>query len=353
MKIYFLTNKTASRVWRMIPQARHMVNCGHEVQVDEYAGQFDLSKIIWADVIVCEMVFDSRIYEAAHDHGKKIIYEIDDIQEVTHKKHYAYAYTHGWQGLRRRWFMYRMMAKADAFIVTNKQLKNRYQWLTKVGKKKKIFVMPNYMDMMYFNVPTILNNSGKFRIVWAGGNSHDVDLEFIYPVLKKFLAKYENAEFVYMGHGGWSSDNPWVEYMYGKHFFKDIPHKQQKFELGVPWPYYPAKLATLQGSVGIAPLVDNTFARYKTPIKAMEYGINFMPTIGSRFLYKDVIIHGETGYLADTQDDFYKYLCMMIEDQEKTKTMGEKAHDHILKNFDIKDHLNEYRQIYEYVYKSN
>lgn len=351
MNIYFITNKTASRVWRMLPQASFMASMGHKVEVDEFVGNIDLNKIGWADVIISEMVFDWRIINAIDGTKKKLIYEIDDLQEVTHSKHYAYKTTHGWQGLRRRFYLYYFMAKADGFIVTNERLKKRYKWLTKVGKKKKIFIFPNYLNVPYWMQQRVPNNSGMIRILWAGGNSHQIDLEYIKPVMERILAKYKNVKFVYMGYGGWSSpESHFPEYNHGhKHDLKGLPYQQLHMEYGADFINYPYKLAQTQCDIGIAPLVNNKFARYKTPIKAMEYGINHLPCVGSTFMYKDVIIDGVTGFLADNQEDFYEKLCKLIEDKELREKMGEEAFKHVVDKFDMAKHINKWRQIVEYI----
>src|SRR3990167_9928917 len=125
MRIYFISNKTASKVWRILPQASLMSEAGHEVQIDEFVGDIDTSKIAWADLIVYEMVFDWRILYAIEGTNKKLIYECDDLQEVTHKKHYAYKDTSGFEGWKRRMFLYYFMAQCDAFIVTNEKLRRR------------------------------------------------------------------------------------------------------------------------------------------------------------------------------------------------------------------------------------
>lgn len=353
MKIYFITNKTASRVWRMLPQARLMQQFGHEVQIDEYSGQIDMAKIAWADIVVSEMVFDFRILYAIEDTNKKLIYEVDDIQEVTHKKHYAYKDTSGLNGWKRRVYLYIFMAKCDAIIVTNEKLRRRYQWLKLFGKKKTIYTLPNYMDLTYWDKPTTENNTGKIRILWAGGSSHKVDIEYIKPVLKRIFDKYKNVVFVHMGFGGWSSaDSPFVEFDRGEHVLKGLPREQMRLEQGVAWAHYPEKLAMQQCDIGIAPVVKNYFAEHKTPIKAMEYGINKMPCVASKFLYKDAIIDGKTGFLAETQEEFYEHLCKLIEDEKLRREMGEAAYKHVTENFDITKHINKWKQVFETVLTS-
>lgn len=350
MNIYFITNKTASRVWRMLPQAQHMASLGHKVEIDEFAGAINANKIGWADVIVSEMVFDWRILNAIDGTNKKLIYEIDDLQEVTHNKHYAYKDTHGWQGLKRRFYLYYFMSRANAFIVTNERLKKRYRWLTHFGKKKKIFILGNYLNLPYWNRPRVENQSNMIRILWAGGNSHKIDFDYLKPIMEKVLRKYKNVKFVHMGFGGWSNpESPFTEYNHQPHEMKGLPYNQMHMEYGTDWQNYPTKLAQTQCDIAVAPLVENKFAKCKTPIKAMEYGMLHLPCVASTFMYKDVIIDGKTGYLASTQDEFYEKLCKLIEDESLRKEMGEAAYAHVVHNFDINKHINKWKQVFEYV----
>ena len=119
-----------------------------------------------------------------------------------------------------------------------------------------------------------------------------------------------------------------------------------QLEYGRLYQVYPDYLASLQCDIGIAPVVRTKFAECKTPIKVLEYGINKLPCVASRFLYKDVIINGKTGFLADSQDDFYKHLCTLIENEKLRKEMGEAAYKHVKENFDIRKHIGKWKQAF-------
>jgi len=364
MRIYFLTNQTASKVWRLHAQARYMASLGHEIRIEDFGldaqRPFNPANLDWADVIVSEMVFDSRIIEAIAGTNKKLIYEIDDLQEWTHKEHYAYDITKAisYKSWKRRFDIWKFMRHADAFIVTNEKLKNTYKWLKWFGRSKKIYVLPNYVDMEYFhpgNIKPTVNETGRIRILWAGGSSHDIDLRFIRPVLRKILEKYDNVDFVCFGHGGWSSPtSPFVEFQYSgdkSHVFKGLPRERIHYMMWKKWHDYPRGLWMTRCDFGIAPLVQNKFAEMKTPIKAMEYGVIGLPTVGARFLYKDVIIDGETGFLAETQDEFFEAMCKLIEDKELREKMGKAAQKRVLENFNINDHVHKWAQVFEDVYR--
>lgn len=363
MKIYFLTNQTGSKVWRLHPQARFMASLGHEIRIEDFGVDaqrpFNPSNLAWADVIVSEMVFDGRIIEAIAGTDKKLVYEIDDLQEWTHKEHYAFDITRfaSIKSWRRRWHIWKFMRHADAFIVTNQKLAKYYKWLTYFGRSKKIFVLPNYIDMEYWNPGALrptANESGKTRILWAGGSSHDIDLKFIKPVIKRILDKYDDVEFVYFGHGGWSSPvSPFVEFQYSGakgHVLKGLDPTRIRYIMGKKWHDYPKALWMTRCDIAVAPLVQNKFAEMKTPIKAMEYGVVGIPAVAQRFMYKDVIIDGETGFLADTQEDYFKALCKLIEDPELRKKMGKAAQAHVIKNFNVNNHVHKWKQVFEDIY---
>jgi len=339
-KILFVTNSTASKLWRVLPQARHCLNLGYNVSVIDTNG-FSEKSLVGKDIAILQMVFDARVFKKAKKLGCKIVFEIDDLLHWLPVDHYAK------KKINWKWIFdaYRAIRLADAVTVTNDNLKKHYNWLRIF--KRKIDILPNYVDLDYWEHPQNINKTKEIRIGYCGGKSHVNDLKIILKPLKRILKEYDSVKFIQVGAGGFSTGNPITEYNYGKDLFKDLPIKKREYSLGAPMNYWSTKLNSLQLNIGLAPVKDNIFSRSKTPIKWMEYGINKVPSICTDFLYKDVIDNGENGYLAKTEDDWYKYMKELIDNPGKRILMGRKAYYKIKKDYDLKKHLYKWSDIYK------
>ena len=90
MNIAFLCNSTGSKLWRVLPQAKHFTELGHECHViegravsDEYIKFLDE----WAAIVVFQMVGAPDLAKRFRKMGKKIIFECDDLIEYTPPSH--------------------------------------------------------------------------------------------------------------------------------------------------------------------------------------------------------------------------------------------------------------------------
>ena len=85
------------------------------------------------------------------------------------------------------------------------------------------------------------------------------------------------------------------------------------------------EIATAHG--GIVVLPDTEFCRCKASHKALSYAALGMPCIASDMPgYREVIKHGVTGLLADTDDD-WRECIKQLRDADVRSRMGEEARD--------------------------
>lgn len=335
-------NGTASRIWRVFPHLKHFnKKFGWDIKARP-SDKVKPEELKWADVMVLQMVFDNRAYEFAKRFNKKTIFEIDDMVEWVPKDHYARNITFN---PVRIYQFFMAIRKADAVIVSTPYLKKRYNWL-RFGKRP-VDVLPNCIDLDFWEKEPIKNYSDQIRIGYAGGNSHVNDLKMVIPALKRILKEYPKTKFIYCGTGGISSDNPMVEYNYGEDLFKEIPVNRREYVLGSNMEVYPDKLNSLQFDLAIAPVVENPFTRAKTPIKWMEYGINKVPTVCTKFLYKSVVTHGTTGFLAESENDWYTYIKKLVESKSLRHKIGDNAYKAVKKKHDLKKNLHKWEKVYQ------
>ncbi len=339
MKILaIIPEKSGSSFYRIRPQMRWMKEHGHQVKVKTYADKDTEKLMLSADLVIFENIFSPYLIKKCHKANIKVVIETDDLVHSVPKTHYDYKDV---KGLRKYKWLFKVLYSvflADGFIVSNKQLAKVYGWIN-----KKVLVFPNYCDIEHWIRPYKKNQGNKIRILWAGSKSHTHDLLFIKPIINKILNKYQNVQFVYIGMGGTKSKDLYAKFIYGDDVFKDINEHRESL-LGVDAKIYPHILATIHADLAIAPLTKDYFNKFKTPCKYLEYSINQIPAVYSKWFYKNV-----KGLLADTPDEWVKQISRLVEDEKLRKELGRSAFADVLNNYDIKKYLNNWQDFIEQI----
>ncbi len=336
--ILFVCNSTASRLWRILPQAKYLQRKGWMIGLKE-ANKFDFIPDA-TEIAVLQMVYDERLIRDLKKKNIKIVFELDDLIEWVPKDHYA----HKDLKWSNTYYVYKAIRDADAIICTNDYLKKHYRLLRLF--KRPIEILPNYVDLEYWKKDYNPNPTDIVRIGYCGGISHVNDLKLIARPLEKILKEFEKIRFVQVAAGGFSTENPLSQFRYGDDCFKNLPKRKREFMIGTPMEIWSTKLNQLQLDIGLASVVDNKFTKCKTPIKWMEYAVNRVPCIASKCLYGKAIEHGKTGFLAETEDDWYKYLKLLIKDKALRERVGERAMWEVYEKYDIKKYLHKWENIF-------
>ena len=149
------------------------------------------------------------------------------------------------------------VAMTDRFVVSTAPLAEQF-----AGFHEDIRVVHNRLPTDWWSDLRSARRTGrKPRVGWGGGASHRGDLELIVDVIRDLADEVE-----------------WV-------FFGMCPDKLKpyvhEFHSGVPIQDYPAKLASLNLDLALAPLEDNLFNACKSNLRLLEYGACGFPVIAS------------------------------------------------------------------------
>lgn len=363
MKILALHSNTGSRFYRIIPQLRWMQEHGHEVQLERH-DVADLADLIrWSDVVVLQMVFSRELVAEIKAAGKRVLFECDDLIHKSHKLHYSYKETDTlWKRLKWLWRIYRVLRLCDGFIVSNENLKKTYGWMA-----KRTFVFPNYMQLEHWLKENPKNHSDRVRILWAGSTSHTGDLYWVKPIMDAVMQKYPQVQFIYIGTGGVPTEDLYAKFVYGDDIFEGLPMDRRESILPSPPQQYPYILASLMADIAIAPLEKNDFNRYKTQCKYLEYAINGIPGVYSKWFYTDVKTSGSsisagklydipvnvtigTGLVADTPQEWIDAISLLVENGTLRKQIGERAREEVLERYNFADHASRWQGFVESIF---
>lgn len=206
----------------------------------------------------------------------------------------------------------------DRFVVSTQPLAEAFADL-----HTDIRVVPNTLPTHWWgNLRSQRRRGRKPRVGWAGGSSHQGDLELIADVVRELAGEVE-----------------WV-------FFGMCPEKLRpfvhEFHIGLPIDQYPAKLASLDLDLALAPLEQNLFNECKSNLRLLEYGACGFPVICS-----DVLCY--RGDLTATRvknrfRDWVDAIRMHLADLDATAAAGDALREQVLGNWMLEgDNLARWR----------
>lgn len=181
-------------------------------------------------------------------------------------------------------------------------------------------IIPNaLLRPLWENLKSARGTSAKPRVGWAGGVSHQGDLEIIRDVVRETA---NEVDWIFMGM--------WL---------KELAPYVKEVHDGVKFADYPAKLANLNLDLAVAPLEINHFNECKSHLRILEYGILGLPVIATD-------IHPYRGDFPITliknnkHQEWIKALRNHINDLDETRRRGDALREHVLNHWMLDQHLD-------------
>ena len=107
-----------------------------------------------------------------------------------------------------------------------------------------------------------------------------------------------------------------------------IADKEPVFPPGIPFELVPWTLDTWESALsathfGLAPLPDDPWTRGKCGLKVLQMLALGRPVVASAVgVQVDQVVHGETGFVADTREAFLEGIVELMDDPERRRAMG-------------------------------
>jgi len=242
----------------------------------------------------------------------KLIYELDDL--ITNVPTRSFHRNQIPKDIAKR--LRQGLQLCDRFIVSTEGLADAYGKYT-----NEIRIVPNRIDATKWAHLTPKRRAGrKPRVGWAGGLSHGGDLAEIADVVKALAGEVEWVFF------GMCPD--------------DIRPYVHEFHLGVPTPEYPAKLASLDLDLALAPIEHNDFNFCKSNLKLLEYGILGYPVIASDFgPYRCGF---PVTLVKNRPRDWISAIRDHLADLDALARQGDQLRQHVRDHWLLQDHLDEW-----------
>jgi GT2 family glycosyltransferase len=194
-----------------------------------------------------------QLLEQYRKYNKSVfkVFGLDDLLHSPPPRHRLH--NAGYKDIKKR--IRKALSMCDRLVVSTEPLAEAYaDMIDDIG------VIPNALDpRRWLGIDAYKRTARKPRVGWAGGRQHGIDLDIIVPVMTEIG---DAVEWVFLGDKPQGNDRLDVE-----------------FHEGVFFDEYPAKLASLNLDLAIAPLHVCAFNEAKSNLRILEYGIFGIPVV--------------------------------------------------------------------------
>lgn len=274
----------------------------------------------------------------ARKNGVKIIMDIDDSMWDIHDDNPAYkTYQPGGQAIKD---LNSIINEVDHITCTNEYLKNVI--ISRTNKRPdQITVLPNYIDFNIYHYRPEFKDTEDILITHFGSTTHfkDLDTHPFFMGMDKIMKEYPHVKFRSVGAFLGKFRKKW-----GLRYENYYGHEDIYTWIKEKYPKYMEETDFF-----VTPLVDDIYNRCKSPIKWLEASAVKKPGIWQDIRQYREVIDETNGFLAKKDKDWYRAMKELIEDKEKRKAMGEKAFKDVEKGWQMKDHKEDYYQMFKAV----
>lgn len=224
---------------------------------------------------------------------------------------------------------------ADEFIVATHYLS---KWPPLQGKT--VTIIPNLVDWdlsIKYQAPK--ENRDKVVLGWIGGAPHSLpNLRILVPVFETLIKGGVSFRFKIVGVLGSQAV---------RDTFQEIAGLDVEFVDSLDW----AKEGEIQKTnrsfdIGLCPLLTNEDNEARCSLKVLDYMVAELPVAISNIgEHKHFVDHGVNGFLADSAEEWVKYLAMLIGDEDLRKKIGQAAGEKIKKYYTYQTNIDKYVKI--------
>lgn len=194
-----------------------------------------------------------------------------------------------------------VMRAADLVVAGNDYIAAR----AREAGARRIEIIPTVIDLTDYP-PAPAPQNDVFTVGWIGSPHSDQWLQTIRPALARFCAESPGARLVTVGAGERIREQ-----------LPDVPLEIR------PWTKETEVPDMQSFDVGIMPLTDSLWERGKCGFKLIQNLACACPVVASPVgVNRDIVQPGQTGYLADSQDEWVDALRRMRDNPAARRQMG-------------------------------
>ncbi len=179
----------------------------------------------------------------------------------------------------------------------------------------RVTVVPTSIDTDKYQPKKNKKSTGKVKVGWTGSSTSQYHLEQFEPVLIELL-KERDVEIRVISNR--------------KPAFEKIPSEWRA------WSPEGEIDEISQIDIGIMPTPDDDWSRGKCALKALQYMSLGIPAVCSDVgANREVVRHGENGFLAKTTEQWLESLKKLIDDESLRQRLGKEARRTVVENYSM------------------
>ena len=254
----------------------------------------------------------------------KLIYDLDDaVMYRTATGNYRRSFT--------RWLNFQTIARTSDLVIAG----NSYIMGETRRYNNRVECLPTVIDAEMYkpndNQAVAIND--KIILGWIGSKPNLKYLKDIGKTLDRLFLKYHDVELKIV-----ADDFIRLERM-------PVIEKRWRME---------DEVTDLQGfDIGLMPLPDSPWARGKCGFKLLQYMALGLPVVCSPVgANKDIVKEGQNGFLANSPEEWYSKLSVLIEDFRLRKAMGRRGREILEEKYSLHHTAPRFIELLRTVYKS-
>jgi len=180
---------------------------------------------------------------------------------------------------------------------------------------REVSVIPSVIDSRRYVAKPVRNSDQPLVIGWMGSPSTAGNLFLVKSALSRLLDRYK----VQLRVVGATLPTSW-----------GLPAECREFQLA-------SEIQDLQSfDVGIMPLTDDEWTKGKCAFKALQYMGAGIPVVSSPVgVVQEIIRDGQNGMIADTEDDWFRKLEILITNPGLRHQIGCQGREYVVKHYSI------------------
>jgi glycosyltransferase involved in cell wall biosynthesis len=263
---------------------------------------------------------------ALRKNSRRLVYDVDDsvmYNDAKDGNHFS-------RRLSRRFIG--LVATADQVVVGNDFLG---KYAARDIDDKKIVKIPSVVDMNVWGTRHRKTDSKNEVIIgWVGSQSTLPYWIERRSVWKTICRRFPQVIFRVVCDG--------VEKMFSAPEYDGMAFQ------AVEWTEASQVADCAAFDIGIMPLPDNPWTRGKCGFKLIQYLSLGIPAVASPVgVNTDIVLHEETGLLADSENAWTVCLSRLIENRESRLFLGNNGHQHVMKHFSVQAWLGAFQGLFQ------
>jgi len=273
--------------------------------------------------------------------GRKLVMDLDDaLWDILNDNPAYEVYKPEGQAIKN---FTSICNEVDAITTTSMYLKHVINNNTK-KHPLDVKVFPNYIDLDLYSHRCEFKDTHEITLLHFGSTTHFMDLEeeeFMKGV-DKIMNEYPNIKFKTVG-----ALIPNYRERWGRRYENAFGDPDIYKWIKDKYPSYMDETDIL-----VVPLKKSIYTKAKSSIKFLEASAAKKPGVWQNIRQYDEVIDGNNGFLAESADDWYQSLKILIDDKTLRRKMGERAFATVEKDWKIQDKVEDYATYFKKIFDS-